>query len=119
MDYIFQRCQEERVLTIGIGDGGNEIGMGKNLWTFFRRDTNLGMTCQCPCKSGVISVTETDCTIVSTIANWGRFIALSNAVAAYLDRRDLFHLLLPKSLIEYCHQSGFWSTEVLDLESRM
>jgi D-glutamate cyclase len=106
LDYIFQRCQAERVLTIGIGDGGNEIGMGK-IFDLLSKIHKFGMTCQCPCKSGVISVTETDCTIVSTVANWGAY-ALSNAVAAYLDRRDLFHLpSAEEALLNTAIKAGF------------
>lgn len=106
MDYIFHRCQEEHVLTIGIGDGGNEIGMGK-IFDLLSKRHRFGMKCQCPCKSGVISVTETDCTIVSTIANWGAY-ALSNAVAAYLDRRDLFHLpSAEEALLNTAIKAGF------------
>jgi hypothetical protein len=106
MDYIFQHCQEKKILTIGIGDGGNEIGMGK-ISAHVSRMHKFGMKCKCPCKSGVVSITETDCTIVSTVANWGAY-AFSNMVAAYLNRKDLLHLpSVEEDLLKTAIKAGF------------
>jgi len=51
--------------TIGIGDGGNEIGMGKVSWATVRRNINRGglVACRVP----------TDLTIVAGISNWGAY----------------------------------------------
>ncbi len=106
MDYLFYKCQEERILTIGIGDGGNEIGMGK-LSDFISKAHKYGLKCQCSCNSGVVSTTETDLTIVSTVANWGAY-AFSNALAAHLQRRDLLHdRSLEEALLNAAIQAGF------------
>src|SRR5262249_58316848 len=61
-----------RVTTIGIGDGGNEIGMGKVPWDVIRRNIPNGglVACRVP----------TDHLIVSGISNWGAY-ALAAAVA--------------------------------------
>lgn len=106
MDYIFQHCQEDSILTIGIGDGGNEIGMGK-IFGLLSKIHRSGMKCKCPCQSGVVSVTETDCTIVGTIANWGAY-ALSNMIAAYIHRKDLLHVpSLEEDLLNTAMKAGF------------
>jgi len=89
MDYIFYKCNDEKVLTIGIGDGGNEIGMGAEA-DFISDVHKYGKECKCPCSSGVVSRTETTCTVVSTIANWGAY-ALSDILAVYLNRKDLLY----------------------------
>ncbi len=54
-----------RILTIGIGDGGNEIGMGK-----FEKiiDAKLNVN-SC--------IVDTDETIISTISNWGAYGLIS------------------------------------------
>jgi hypothetical protein len=54
-----------RVSTIGIGDGGNEIGMGKIPWDVIRRNIpNGGLTaCRVPC----------DHLIVAGVSNWGAY----------------------------------------------
>jgi D-glutamate cyclase len=51
--------------TIGIGDGGNEIGMGKLSWTTIRKNVPRGgeVTCRVP----------TDYLIVAGVSNWGAY----------------------------------------------
>jgi hypothetical protein len=57
--------QEPRVVTIGIGDGGNEIGMGKIAWDIIRRNIPRGelIACRVP----------TDYLIVAGVSNWGAY----------------------------------------------
>jgi hypothetical protein len=54
-----------KVATIGIGDGGNEIGMGKLPWDVIRRNIpNGGLTaCRVPC----------DHLLVAGVSNWGAY----------------------------------------------
>jgi hypothetical protein len=54
-----------RVTTIGIGDGGNEIGMGKIQWEIIRRNIPGGgpIACRAP----------TDHLIVCGVSNWGAY----------------------------------------------
>jgi hypothetical protein len=54
-----------RVTTIGIGDGGNEIGMGKIPWRIIRRNIPRGgfVACRVP----------TDHLIVCGVSNWGAY----------------------------------------------
>jgi hypothetical protein len=51
--------------TIGIGDGGNEIGMGKLPWETIRRNVPQGglVACRVP----------TDYLIVCGVSNWGAY----------------------------------------------
>jgi hypothetical protein len=53
------------IRTIGIGDGGNEIGMGKIPWDVIRRNIPGGTTIACR--------VPTDYLIVSGISNWGAY----------------------------------------------
>src|SRR5205807_1527308 len=58
--------------TIGVGDGGNEIGMGKIPWDVIRRNVPNGglIACRVP----------TDYLIVAGVSNWGAY-ALAAGVA--------------------------------------
>jgi hypothetical protein len=58
--------------TIGIGDGGNEIGMGKIPWRVIRDSVPLGGLIACR--------VATDQLIVAGVSNWGAY-ALANGVA--------------------------------------
>jgi hypothetical protein len=57
--------REPRVTTIGIGDGGNEIGMGKVPWAVLRRNVPGGglVACRVPA----------DYLIVCGVSNWGAY----------------------------------------------
>ncbi len=59
------RRQHPPITTIGIGDGGNEIGMGFIPWTIIRRNIPGGeiVACRVP----------TDLLIVCGISNWGAY----------------------------------------------
>jgi len=53
------------VKTIGVGDGGNEIGMGKIAWDVIRRNIKLGGRIACR--------VATDYLIVAGVSNWGAY----------------------------------------------
>ncbi len=69
---LFEVAPQEKITTVGIGDGGNEIGMGKIPWDVIRRNIPRGglVACRVP----------TDYLIVSGISNWGAY-ALAAGVA--------------------------------------
>jgi D-glutamate cyclase len=62
---LFEEARRRRLPTIGIGDGGNEIGMGKIAWKIIRRNIPNGglVACRVP----------TDHLIVCGISNWGAY----------------------------------------------
>lgn len=89
VDVLFARGKAQGVYTIGIGDGGNELGCG------LIRDTVVGMvpyaaTCQCPCKGSVVPAFIPDHLIITTISNWGAY-GIEAALALLLDRREVVH----------------------------
>ncbi|MCI0455867.1 MAG: DUF4392 domain-containing protein [Gemmataceae bacterium] len=63
--HLLFEAVHERVVTIGIGDGGNEIGMGKMSWEVIRRNIPGGgvVACRVP----------TDHLIVCGVSNWGAY----------------------------------------------
>jgi len=72
IDYLVYEARRQKVLTIGIGDGGNEIGMGVIKETI-KKYVPFGDRCQCPCGAGIAPTTETDVTIASAVSNWGAY----------------------------------------------
>jgi hypothetical protein len=65
--YLFEPTgrPEPAVTTVGIGDGGNEIGMGKVPWEVIRRNMPSGglVACRVP----------TDRLVVCGVSNWGAY----------------------------------------------
>ena len=70
---LFENAKQSApVVTIGVGDGGNEIGMGKVSWDVIRR--NIPNGAQIACR------VPTDHLIVCGVSNWGAY-ALAAGVA--------------------------------------
>jgi D-glutamate cyclase len=78
VDELFLECRTRGVLTIGIGDGGNEIGMGSIREGLVHAFPHMAK-CICPCGGSILAGQETDCLITATVSNWGAY-----ALAAYL-----------------------------------
>jgi hypothetical protein len=81
---IFERIGERNLelTTIGIGDGGNEIGMGRFPWSVLRSAIGIGPGAHTACRIAA------DYTIVAGVSNWGAY-ALGLGLAVLLGRREL------------------------------
>jgi hypothetical protein len=79
LDRHFESC--DLATTIGIVDGGNEIGCGSIRWDVLRRAVAQGSGATIACR---IPTTHT---IIAGVSNWGAY-ALGAAVAALRGRRD-------------------------------
>lgn len=87
LDQIFLEADQRGITTIGIGDGGNEIGMGK-VFTETTDFIELGPL--------IASVVTTDYCIAAGLSNWGAF-GLTGALSV-LTGRDL--LPTPESVAD-------------------
>jgi len=72
VDYIFQLAGERGIATLGIGDGGNEIGMA-NIADAVKAHVPYGAKCQCPCGGGFALSTRVDVLVTATISNWAGY----------------------------------------------
>jgi hypothetical protein len=73
VDTIFRSATRLGKPTLGIGDGGNEIGFGKVHAELERRLPDHTMTSKTPCGGGVFSVVPTDVLAVGTSSNIGAY----------------------------------------------
>ncbi len=87
--YLAELAAEKGVLTIGIGDGGNEIGCG-NIIEAVHKVQPYGRKCRCPCGAGVATVARCDHLIFCAVSNWGGY-ALAAALGGLLDKPSLLH----------------------------
>jgi D-glutamate cyclase len=88
-DILINDAKRRGILTIGIGDGGNEIGMGLIADTV-RKVVPTAANCVCPCQSGIGAATETDALIVGAVANWGSY-GLETCLAIASDTPKVLH----------------------------
>ena len=77
--------------TVGVGDGGNEIGMGKiaDHIRSFVPFTAHG-ECSCGCKGGILAASTADSIITATCSDWGCY-GLMAALAYLLRNIDILH----------------------------
>lgn len=87
VESLLEEAKRRGVLSIGIGDGGNEIGMGKIKETV-KRVVPYGSKCVCGCGEGIAADFETDILVTATVSNWG-----AHAIIAALS------LLMEKALL--------------------
>ncbi len=80
VDHLFIEAERRGILTIGIGDGGNEIGMG-SIAEAVRRHVPFGAVCNCPCRGGIAAATGVDILVVATVSNWGAYGIAANLLA--------------------------------------
>jgi len=89
LDYLFRKAKGLGIPTLGIGDGGNELGMGviaEDLPKFSPKAVDCGI----PGRGGVGAATAADWLIVSNVSNWGA-TGIVAALAALLENPVVFH----------------------------
>lgn len=84
IDALINAMNDAGKLTVGIGDGGNEIGMGSLPWPRLVSAIPRAHAAKIACS------TCTDFTILAGVSDWG---AMALAVAVCLERNDLSPLM--------------------------
>ena len=84
-DLLFQEAQRRRVVTIGVGDGGNEIGFGSMRKAAARRIPSTRQPAQ-----ALVPTTEVDYLVPAAVSNWGAY-AIAASLCLLADRPDCLH----------------------------
>ncbi|WP_017755114.1 DUF4392 domain-containing protein [Calidifontibacillus oryziterrae] len=94
-DSLFVLAREKGITTIGIGDGGNEIGMG-NLYPFLFQSLKNGW---------IANITHVNYIITAGVSNWGAYGLV--ACMSCLNRQVLLHEPIDeKHLLRVIVQAG-------------
>jgi hypothetical protein len=97
IDYLVEEAGARRIPTIGIGDGGNEIGMGAIADAVHKHAPHGEILC---------ARTATDVLLPAGVSNWGCY-AIQAALAILTGRAELAHTAaLEKHLIEAAAAAG-------------
>ncbi len=89
VDLLFARGKAAGIPTVGIGDGGNELGCAIIRDAVFT-SVPRGSTCRCPCGGSVVPALVTDHLILTAISNWGAY-GVEAAMAVLLERPEVLH----------------------------
>ncbi len=88
LEELFRGAERLGIPTVGVGDQGNELGMGAIADTA-AAITPHGTRCRCPCEQGTASGVPADITVIGGTSDWGAF-GVAAALAFLLDRPDVF-----------------------------
>ncbi|MGB0966923.1 MAG: glutamate cyclase domain-containing protein [Halocynthiibacter sp.] len=89
VDFLFDEALDRGIPVVAVGDGGNEIGMGK-VADHVKAHVAYGGTCQCGCGGGIGAVTGCDVLVTAACSNWG-CTAIVAAMAARAGNAKLLH----------------------------
>jgi len=80
-DVLFAAARRRGILTVGVGDRGNEVGFGAVAGRLAA--AGIAGPCACPCGSSIACTVAADRPVASATSNWGAYgIAASLAVLA-------------------------------------
>ncbi len=89
---LADEAKKRGCFTVGVGDGGNEIGFGKCAEAV-REIQPFGRISKRPDGSagaGIVTVTETDVLVAASVSNWGGY-GIAAALAGLLGNPDVLH----------------------------
>jgi D-glutamate cyclase len=89
IDTLFEQARARGIVTIGIGDGGNEIGCAA-IREAVLRIVPSARRCACPCRGTVVPTVRTDILVPAVISNWGAY-GIEAALALLVGRPDVVH----------------------------
>lgn len=88
-EHFIDAAGKHDVLTIGVGDNGNEIGFG-TIFDQVRAIRPYAAECRCPCGGGMATRVATSVHVAAGVSNWGAY-GIAACLAALLERPDLLH----------------------------
>lgn len=86
---LIDKMRSINALTIGIGDGGNEVGMG-NIIDTVKKYVPYSTECQCHCRRGIAAVSKVDILITAAVSNWGGY-GLEALIALFKGDKEALH----------------------------
>ena len=97
---LYSQQNNKKIISIGIGDGGNEVGMGKII--------DKILTSSIPNAANIACIVPTDYLIVSSVSNWGGYalavailtLALKDHKDSNLKTQEIIDLFVPNDHIE-------------------
>lgn len=105
VDLLFDLLRDKGILTIGIGDYGNEIGLGALIDTV-KKIAPTALKCSCPCGAGIATIVEARVPIVASISNWGAYGVCACLAAMLGDPKLLHDADMERRMIEQASYAG-------------
>jgi hypothetical protein len=88
VEALLALARQRRVLTIGVGDRGNELGFG-SITPHRSTIASLSRPCACPCRSTIACAVPADLVVVASVSNWGAYAIVAGLAIRLGDLRLL------------------------------
>ncbi|MGH7429215.1 MAG: glutamate cyclase domain-containing protein [Candidatus Methylomirabilaceae bacterium] len=88
VEALFSLARVNRVLTIGVGDRGNELGFG-SIKVPPSSNAAVHRQCACPCRSSIACAVPADLVVVASVSNWGAYAIVAGLAIRFGDLRLL------------------------------
>jgi hypothetical protein len=85
VERLFEEAQRKNIPTIGVGDGGNELGMGS-----IKEAVQEHVLCRCPCGEGMAPDLKVDLLVTATVSDWGMW-GIEACLAALTGKPSVLH----------------------------
>ncbi len=105
VEVFLSLARQNEVLTVGVGDRGNELGFGSITG---RRSSiaSLHRPCACPCRSSIACAVPTDLLVVASVSNWGAYAIVANLAMRRGDLRLLHRPADEIRMLSACVAAG-------------
>jgi D-glutamate cyclase len=105
MAALYDAAKAKGVLTIGTGDGANEIGWGI-VNDVIKAKIPYGDLCACGCGGGIGDTTVVDTFIPASVSNWGAYGIIA-CLSALLKRPEVLHdAAIESRVLRECVDAG-------------
>ncbi len=105
VESLFTLARRRGVLTIGVGDRGNELGFG-SIMTRRSRITSLTRPCVCPCNSNIACTVAAEVVVVASVSNWGAYGIVAALSVRLGDARLLHRSAAEARMLKACVLAG-------------
>ncbi|MGH7411555.1 MAG: glutamate cyclase domain-containing protein [Candidatus Methylomirabilis sp.] len=105
VEALFSLARRRGVLTIGVGDRGNELGFG---WLRPRLSgiSSLTRPCACPCQATITCRVPADLAVVASVSNWGAYGMVAGLAVRLGDARLLHRPNDESRMLKACVEAG-------------
>jgi len=102
---LIAKARSQGILTVGIGDCGNEVGMG-NIRGAVEKFVPYATACQCTCKGGIAAESMVDILVAASISNWGAY-GVEACIAALTGKKEALHTPVEEEkMLKYSLNAG-------------
>ena len=105
VESLLTLARRRGVLTIGVGDRGNELGFG-SIMARRSRIASLARPCACPCRSTITCTVPAEVVVVASVSNWGAYAMVAGLAIRLGDARLLHHPKDETRMLKACVNAG-------------